>query len=296
MDIVKTLNRSVKRNPFLLEEAMPTADKIVQSAAWLLVNDKAPAALRHARIIQMDVAAMTENIVYQGEFAERVRDFIKDASQESDLTLFINGIHAIIGSSSILVDMSEAASALKLALRQGTLRCIGAASLLEFERYIGENPDWRNLFTPLEIGNSASIDAVEGAGVIELPRISEAFQQPDELPASVTPPSFLSTRALEETGASPTQALQTALDTRLDTLQTRLTRFGLQVHFSAAAMAILRRLEENSDAFEAEFAARVENPLGGMLLRGEIDYGQNVLVDASGGELVFQTGVERHTP
>ncbi len=292
MDIVKTLNRSVKRNPFLLEEAMPTADKIVQSAAWLLVNDKAPAALRHARIIQMDVAAMTENIVYQGEFAERVRDFIKEASQESDLTLFINGIHAIIGSSSILVDMSEAASALKLALRQGTLRCIGAASLLEFERYIGENPDWRNLFTPLEIGNSASIDAVEGAEVIELPRISEAFQQPDELPASVTPPSFLSTRALEETGASPTQALQTALDTRLDTLQTRLTRFGLQVHFSAAAMAILRRLEENSDAFEAEFAARVENPLGGMLLRGEIDYGQNVLVDASGGELVFQTGAK----
>jgi len=60
-------------------------------------------------------------------------------------------------------------------------------------------------------------------------------------------------------------------------------------------MAILRRLEGNSNAFEAEFVARVENPLGGMLLRGEVDYGQNVLVDAFGEELVFQKGIERHT-
>ncbi|OQY28760.1 MAG: hypothetical protein B6243_11760, partial [Anaerolineaceae bacterium 4572_5.2] len=275
------------------------ADKIVQSAVWLLVNDKAPAALRNARIIQMDVTAMAENISYQGEFTERVRDFIKEASQEDDLTLFINGIHAIIGSSSVLVDMSAAISALKLALQQEKLRCIGAASLLEFERYIGENADWRNLFTPLEISNSAPVDAVESAEVIKPLRISKTFQRPAELPVSVTPPSLLPTRLLKATEASPIQAPQMALDSRLDALQTRLTRFGLQVHFSAAAMAILRRLEEKSDTFNAEFAARVENPLGGMLLRGEIDYGQNVLVGASGGKLVFQTGAaysaELHT-
>ncbi|HEY85058.1 MAG TPA: hypothetical protein G4N96_08125 [Chloroflexi bacterium] len=299
MDVVKILNRRVKRNPLLLEEDTAAADKIVQSAVWLLVNDKAPAALRNARIIQMDVTAMAENISYQGEFTERVRDFIKEASQEDDLTLFINGIHAIIGSSSVLVDMSAAISALKLALQQEKLRCIGAASLLEFERYIGENADWRNLFTPLEISNSAPVDAVESAEVIKPLRISKTFQRPAELPVSVTPPSLLPTRLLKATEASPIQAPQMALDSRLDALQTRLTRFGLQVHFSAAAMAILRRLEEKSDTFNAEFAARVENPLGGMLLRGEIDYGQNVLVGASGGKLVFQTGAaysaELHT-
>ncbi len=299
MDIVKILNRRVKRNPLLLEEDMPTADKIVQSAAWLLVNDKASAALRHTHIIQMDVAAMAENIVYQGEFAERVRDFIKEASQEGNLTLFINGIHTIIGSSSILVDMSEAASALKLALRQDKLRCIGAASLFEFERYIDQNPDWRSLFTPLEVSASAPVDAIEGAKAVELLHTSESLRQPDEVLASVTPFSLQPTKVLKETSASPTRILQPlgeTLDTRLDTLQARLTRFGLHLHFGAAAMIILRKLEENLDTFEAEFAARVENPLGGMLLRGEIDYGQNVLVDASDGELVFQTGTERLTP
>ncbi len=295
MDIVKILNRRVKRNPLLLEEDMPTADKIVQSAAWLLLDDKAPTALRHIRIIQMDVTDMAQDIVYQGEFTERIRDFIKEASQEDDLTLFINGIHAIIGSGSILADMSEVISVLKLALRQKKLRCIGATSPQEFKRYIGEDADWRSLFAPLEVSNSA-LDAVTGAEVIESPRISKPLQRPAKLSAGVTPPLRLATKPLKEASALPTRTLQITLDARLDTLQAQLTRFGVQLRFSAAAMAILRRLEENSNIFETEFATRVENPLGGMLLRGEIDYGQNVLVDVFGGELVFQTRMERRTP
>jgi ATP-dependent Clp protease ATP-binding subunit ClpA len=72
-------------------------------------------------------------------FEERLQGIIQEVKERSDLILFVDEAHTIIGAGSALGASSDAANMFKGALSRGELRIIGATTLTEYKEYIAED-------------------------------------------------------------------------------------------------------------------------------------------------------------
>ena len=87
----------------------------------------------------------------RGQFEERIAKIVREASHASDVILFIDEIHTIVGAgggSSAL----DAAQILKPALARGEIDCIGATTQDEFNRFIRKDAALERRFSPVQIG------------------------------------------------------------------------------------------------------------------------------------------------
>jgi ATP-dependent Clp protease ATP-binding subunit ClpA len=276
LQIVQILNRRNRNNPLLLVQDNDTGKGVVECLAWQIVHDPSLSAVSDKQIVEMNLTDLAASIKYQGEFAERLQSFIRAAMDVPDMLVFISGIEAIIGSGSIHVDMEDVIRELVGALAEDKLQFVGSTSPAEYHHYISRRPDLEEYFQPLAIGDQPStiedlkpppVDATQ----LQAVKASQPLQWP------------------EQPQEEPKKSL---LNMMLEDLQGRLTRFGLQLQVTQSARHFLVRLGENkesgSPSLRTVIAQQVEEPLGGMLLRGEVDYGQTIVVDVRGNELCIK--------
>ena len=100
----------------------------------LPTQKKVPHALLHKRIFSLDVASLVAGTKYRGQFEERINLLLKELSG-SDVILFIDEIHTIVGAGSTQGSL-DTANILKPALARGELQCIGATTLSEYRENI----------------------------------------------------------------------------------------------------------------------------------------------------------------
>ena len=91
--------------------------------------------LFNKRVVTLDMTAIVAGTKYRGQFEERIRALIKEIEQNSDLIIFIDEIHTLVGAGSTPGSM-DAANILKPALARGTIQCIGATTLDEYRNSI----------------------------------------------------------------------------------------------------------------------------------------------------------------
>ena len=72
---------------------------------------------------------------YRGQFEQRLKKVIEEASSDPRIILFIDEIHTLVGAGSAEGTM-DAANILKPALARGQLRCIGATTFKEYKKHI----------------------------------------------------------------------------------------------------------------------------------------------------------------
>ncbi|MFM7773602.1 MAG: AAA family ATPase, partial [Candidatus Kapaibacterium sp.] len=73
---------------------------------------------------------------FRGQFEERLKAVIQEvADAAGEIILFIDELHTLIGAGATQGSM-DAANILKPALARGELRCIGATTLDEYQKYI----------------------------------------------------------------------------------------------------------------------------------------------------------------
>ena len=89
-------------------------------------------SLLHKRIFSLDVASLVAGTKYRGQFEERIHALLKELSG-SDVILFIDEIHTIVGAGSTQGSL-DTANILKPALARGELQCIGATTLERIPR------------------------------------------------------------------------------------------------------------------------------------------------------------------
>lgn len=79
---------------------------------------------------------------YRGEFEERLKSVLNEISKsEGQILLFIDEIHTVVGAGASEGSM-DAGNILKPMLARGELRCIGATTLNEYQKYIEKMPLW----------------------------------------------------------------------------------------------------------------------------------------------------------
>ncbi len=134
-------HRERANSPMLVGEPGVGKTAVVEGLARMieLEPEKVPARLRNSQIVQLQMAGLVAGTMLRGMFEERLQGIINEVRERTDLVLFVDEAHTIIGAGSALGASSDAANMFKSALSRGELRIIGATTLTEYKEYIAED-------------------------------------------------------------------------------------------------------------------------------------------------------------
>ena len=133
--VAQILSRRKKNNPVLIGEPGVGKTAIAEGLALRIIGKKVPRILLSKRVISLDLAALIAGTKYRGQFEERMKAVTAELEKNSDLILFIDELHTIVGAGSASGSM-DASNMFKPALARGDLQCIGATTLDEYRKYV----------------------------------------------------------------------------------------------------------------------------------------------------------------
>lgn len=133
--LAQILSRRKKNNPVLIGEPGVGKSAIIEGLAERINQRKVARVLFDKRIVALDMASVVAGTKYRGQFEERIKAIIDEATNNKNIILFIDEIHTIVGAGNASGSM-DAANMLKPALARGELQCIGATTLDEYRKSI----------------------------------------------------------------------------------------------------------------------------------------------------------------
>ena len=133
--VSQILSRRKKNNPILIGEPGVGKTAIVEGLALRIVERKVSRVLFDKRLIMLDLAALVAGTKYRGQFEERMKAIMNELEKNSDIILFIDEIHTIVGAGGATGSL-DASNIFKPALARGEIQVIGASTLDEYRQYI----------------------------------------------------------------------------------------------------------------------------------------------------------------
>lgn len=175
-DIIKrvttVLGRRAKNNPVLIGEPGVGKTAVVEGLAQAIVGEDAPEHALDVRIVSLDLAGMIAGTKYRGEFEERLKRLVEEATHNKNLVLFIDELHLLVGAGAAEGAL-DAANILKPALARGDMRVIGATTLDEYRKHIEKDAALERRFQPITVPEP---DLKEATAIVRgLKRHYEAF-------------------------------------------------------------------------------------------------------------------------
>ena len=158
--LAQILSRRKKNNPVLIGEPGVGKSAIVEGLAQRIVERKVPHNLMDKRIVALDMASVVAGTKYRGQFEERIKAIIDEASASDDIVLFIDEIHTIVGAGNASGSM-DAANLLKPALARGEVQCIGATTLDEYRKNIEKDGALERRFQKVIVDASTPEETIE---------------------------------------------------------------------------------------------------------------------------------------
>lgn len=139
------LLRRRKKNILLVGDPGVGKTAVVEGLAHQIYNGKFP-SLANKRIWSITPSSIVAGTKYRGEFEERMKNIISIAEKHSDVILFIDEIHTIIGMGAGSSGNMDASNILKPSLARGTIQLIGATTDSESRTIIEKDKALRRRF------------------------------------------------------------------------------------------------------------------------------------------------------
>ncbi len=157
---MQVLSRRTKNNPMLIGEPGVGKTAIAEGLAQRIIQEDVPDSLKHKDLVSLDMGSLIAGTKYRGEFEERLKGILQDIEKsDGQIILFIDEVHTLIGAGATEGAM-DAANLLKPALARGTLHCIGATTLNEYQKYIERDAALERRFQPVTIDEPSVEDAI----------------------------------------------------------------------------------------------------------------------------------------
>ena len=158
--MIEILSRRTKNNPVLIGEPGVGKTAVVEMLAQKIVQRTAPVNLLRKQIYSIDLAQLVAGTIYRGQFEERIKEVINYAQERSDVILFIDELHMLVGAGSTSGSM-DASNILKPALARGKLSCIGATTIQEHKEFIEGDGALERRFQSVYIDEPSSDETLE---------------------------------------------------------------------------------------------------------------------------------------
>ena len=157
--VIQILCRRTKNNPCLIGEPGVGKTAIVEGLAQKIIDGNVPDILLNKRLFTLDLTGMVAGTKYRGDFEERIKSVIEEVTKSSDIILFIDEIHTLIGAGSA-EGATDAANILKPSLARGEFQLIGATTISEYRKNIEKDAALERRFQPVTVDEPSQEDAI----------------------------------------------------------------------------------------------------------------------------------------
>jgi len=157
--VSQILTRRKKNNPVLIGEPGVGKTAIIEGLALRIINKTVPRLLWGQRVVALDMAGLIAGTKYRGQFEERIKGMIQELENSSDIIVFIDELHTIVGAGGATGSM-DAANLFKPALARGDIQIVGATTLTEYRKYIEKDGALERRFQKILVNPPSVKDTV----------------------------------------------------------------------------------------------------------------------------------------
>ena len=158
--VQQVLCRRTKNNAVLIGEPGVGKTAIVEGLAQKIVYGDVPHFLADKRILALDISLIVAGTKYRGQFEERLKAIMKELTENSNIIVFIDELHTLVGAGSAEGSL-DAANILKPALSRGEIRCIGATTPAEYRKYIEKDRSLERRFQAIKVDPPTELETIE---------------------------------------------------------------------------------------------------------------------------------------
>lgn len=148
--IIETLLRKKKNNPLLIGDAGVGKTAIVEEFVRRIEKKEVPEDLFDKKVVSLEMGALVSGTKYRGEFEEKLTKIIKELENNPDIILFIDEIHSMVNAGGA-EGAINASDIFKPALARGDVKCIGATTTEEYQRYFQKDKALMRRFEVINI-------------------------------------------------------------------------------------------------------------------------------------------------
>ena len=193
--MMEILSRRTKNNPLILGDPGVGKTAIVEGLALEIAAGNVPENLSGMNVWTLDLPGLVAGAKYRGEFEERLKGVIKEATEADDVILFIDEMHTLIGAGSAEGSI-DASSMLKPVLARGAFQIIGATTAEEFRKYLTKDPAFERRFQTIDVEEPSIEDTVKILTALA-PRYEE-HHRVRYTPAAIEAAASLSSRYIQD--------------------------------------------------------------------------------------------------
>ena len=158
--VIQVLSRRTKNNPCLIGEPGVGKTAVAEGLAQKIVEGNVPELLKDKRVVTLDLASMVAGAKYRGEFEDRLKKVMEELRTATNVILFIDEMHTIIGAGAA-EGAIDAANILKPALARGEIQVIGATTLDEYRKHIEKDAALERRFQPITVDEPTVEDTIK---------------------------------------------------------------------------------------------------------------------------------------
>jgi ATP-dependent Clp protease ATP-binding subunit ClpC len=271
--IVQVLLRSRKNNVILTGEPGVGKTGVVEGLAQRIVDRQVPEEFLGKRIVEISMGALMAGTNLRGDLEARLQSLIAESGRDSNLILFIDEIHLLVGSGNGAGSSMDAANILKPALARGEIRVIGATTTREYRRMMEADPALVRRFEVVDISEPSFEEALEILRGLRPDMQSHHHVEIDDsaLDAAVAltirhlPSQRLPDKAIDVLDQACSQARMLTLSGNLREMMAQ----GLRITAKEVAAAVAHRCKVSVgdlDAGESERLLNLESELGKRII------------------------------
>lgn len=158
--MIEILLRRKKNNPLLIGEAGVGKTALVEELSRRVVLGLVPNELKDTRVLSVSISSLVAGTKYRGEFEERLNKMIEELEHVSNVILFIDEIHTIIGAGGA-EGAIDASNILKPYLARGKIKVIGATTNYEYMKFLESDKAFDRRFQKVMVEEASSSETKE---------------------------------------------------------------------------------------------------------------------------------------
>jgi ATP-dependent Clp protease ATP-binding subunit ClpC len=148
--MIHILGRKNKNNPLLFGDPGVGKTALITGLAQRINAGTVPFSLHNKTIMSLDIAQLIAGTSFRGEFENRLKEIIREATENKKIILFIDEIHNIVGAGNTTGSL-DLANIIKPALARGDFQLIGATTASEHKKHIEKDAALERRFQTIQI-------------------------------------------------------------------------------------------------------------------------------------------------